>query len=42
MNRFIGREKELSFLEDRYSSKKSELVVIYGMRRIVMCSETLC
>ncbi len=34
MNRFIGREKELSFLEEKYSSKKSELVVIYGRRRI--------
>lgn len=31
---FIGREKELHFLEERYKSKKSELIVLYGRRRI--------
>ncbi len=32
MGNFIGRKKELEFLEDRYSSGKSELIVIYGRR----------
>ena len=27
---FIGREKELEFLNDRYNSKKAELIVLYG------------
>ncbi|MGE5341389.1 MAG: AAA family ATPase [Candidatus Omnitrophota bacterium] len=31
---FIGRKKELKLLEDAYHSTKSELVVIYGRRRI--------
>lgn len=31
---FTGREKELEQLEDAYCSKKSELVTIYGRRRI--------
>lgn len=31
---FVGRQKELTLLEDAYSSPKSELVVIYGRRRI--------
>lgn len=31
---FIGREDELNLLESRYKSKKSELAVIYGRRRI--------
>lgn len=31
---FIGRESELNFLEERYSSNKGELVVLYGRRRI--------
>jgi len=31
---FVGRQKELELLEDAYSSPKSELVVIYGRRRI--------
>lgn len=31
---FIGRFKELKLLEDAYSSDKSNLVVIYGRRRI--------
>ena len=34
MGKFIGRKKELEFLEDRYSSGKSELIVIYGRRRV--------
>ena len=31
---FIGRERELAFLRDCYASPKSELVVVYGRRRI--------
>ncbi len=31
---FVGREKELNMLEEAYNSKKSELVAIYGRRRI--------
>lgn len=31
---FVGRRKELALLEDAYRSTKSELVVIYGRRRI--------
>jgi len=31
---FVGRRKELSLLEEAYTSKKGELVVIYGRRRI--------
>lgn len=31
---FIGREKELNFLNDRYNSKNAELIVLYGRRRI--------
>lgn len=31
---FIGRESELNFLEERYSSNKGELVVLYGRRRV--------
>ncbi len=31
---FIGREKELSFLEDVYSSKESALIPVYGRRRV--------
>ena len=31
---FIGRKRELKFLQDCYNSAKSELVVIYGHRRI--------
>ncbi|HAK95936.1 MAG TPA: hypothetical protein DCM87_13325 [Planctomycetes bacterium] len=31
---FVGRERELKVLEDAYGSAKSELVVIYGRRRI--------
>ena len=31
---FIGREKELQFLNDRYRSNKAELIVLYGRRRV--------
>ncbi len=31
---FIGREQELKFLEERYNSANSELIVLYGRRRI--------
>ena len=31
---FIGREKELAFLEDRYQDKSGQLIVLYGRRRI--------
>ena len=31
---FIGRKKELQFLEDKYQSQGGQLVVLYGHRRI--------
>ena len=31
---FVGRENELSVLEDAYRSSRGELVVLYGRRRI--------
>lgn len=31
---FIGREREMSFLNDCYDSNKAEMVVVYGRRRI--------
>lgn len=31
---FIGRKNELQFLEDCYRSKKAELIVLYGRRRV--------
>lgn len=31
---FIGRKKELDYLESRFQSDKSELIVLYGRRRI--------
>ncbi len=31
---FIGREKELSFLEEKYKELKGQLVVLYGRRRV--------
>ncbi|MCR5456642.1 MAG: ATP-binding protein [Clostridiales bacterium] len=31
---FVGRTRELEFLNDRYSSQNAELVVLYGRRRI--------
>lgn len=32
--RFIDREQELEFLEERYRSGNSELIILYGRRRI--------
>ena len=29
---FIGREKELRFLQDKYDEKKGQLIVLYGER----------
>lgn len=34
MNRFINRTQELDFLNRKYRSKESELLIIYGRRRI--------
>lgn len=31
---FIGRKKELEFLEEKYNSSSGEMVVLYGRRRI--------
>lgn len=31
---FIGREKELDFLENKYKEKDGQLVVLYGRRRV--------
>ncbi|MCD8336629.1 MAG: ATP-binding protein [Lachnospiraceae bacterium] len=31
---FIGREQELRFLEEKYTEKKGQLIVLYGRRRI--------
>lgn len=31
---FIGRIKEIKLLQEVYQSKKSELVILYGRRRI--------
>lgn len=31
---FIGREKELNFLEERYRHTEGELIVLYGRRRV--------
>jgi AAA+ ATPase superfamily predicted ATPase len=31
---FIGRQQEMSFLEDRYNSPRAQLLVLYGRRRI--------
>ena len=31
---FIGREYELNFLEEKYASKKAELIFLYGRRRV--------
>jgi len=32
--KFINREQELKFLENKYRSDKAELIVIYGRRRV--------
>ena len=37
---FIGRKSELDYLEECYGSRKAELIVMYGRRRIGK-SETL-
>ncbi len=34
MMTFINRERELKFLEERFSSKEAELIILYGRRRI--------
>ncbi|WP_191014326.1 AAA family ATPase [Treponema zioleckii] len=34
MMKFIGREDELSFLQEKYESRRGELVIVYGRRRI--------
>ncbi len=34
MNKFIGRKRELQFLEERFASKKGELIFLYGRRRV--------
>lgn len=34
MNSVIGREEQLEFLDDALHSNKSELVVVYGRRRV--------
>jgi hypothetical protein len=31
---FVGRKKELAFLNSKYESKKAEFIVLYGRRRI--------
>lgn len=31
---FIGRERELRFLEDCYNSNRAELIILYGRRRV--------
>lgn len=31
---FIGREAELTFLNDKYEEKKGQLIVLYGRRRV--------
>ena len=31
---FIGREKELKFLQDKYNEKKGQMIVLYGRRRV--------
>ena len=31
---FIGRESELAFLNEKYTEKKAQLIVLYGRRRV--------
>ena len=31
---FVGREAELAFLEEKYEENKSQLIVLYGRRRV--------
>ncbi len=33
-HQFVDREKEMSFLKEKYSSKTAELIIIYGRRRV--------
>ena len=32
--RFIGRETELQFLENKYAENRGQLIVLYGRRRV--------
>ena len=34
MKEFIGRKKELEFLNKEYNKKESSLIILYGRRRI--------
>lgn len=34
MAKFIGRDKELAFLNERYDKKNAEMIIIYGGRRV--------
>ncbi len=34
MDRFIGREQELAELARRWDSRRAELLVVYGRRRV--------
>ena len=34
MNRFINRQTELEFLENKYNSQGSQLIILYGRRRV--------
>ncbi|WP_456396817.1 ATP-binding protein, partial [Thermococcus sp.] len=34
VSKFIDREPELEFLRERYHSKRPELIILYGRRRI--------
>lgn len=34
MKKFVGRKRELEFLEEKYSSERGELVFLYGRRRV--------
>jgi len=31
---FVNREEELQFLEEHYSSRSAEFIVVYGRRRV--------
>ena len=34
VHQFVDREKEMSFLKEKYSSSSAELIIIYGRRRV--------
>ncbi len=34
---FLGRETELQFLEDKYTGEGGQLIVLYGLEKIVSC-----